>query len=164
MKKGKLIVIYGINNIGKSTQAKLLVGRLISLGLKAEYIKYPLYDIEPSGEIINGYLRLGNQYRLSPREVQLFYSLNRTQAETMVMQMLDDGVNIVAEDYTGTGVAWGIGNGVSEEFLKKINSHLLVEDSAILLDGNRYKDATEDNHKHETDNNLIENVHKFGIN
>jgi len=34
MKKGKLIVLYGINNLGKTTQAELLVEKIKSNGKK----------------------------------------------------------------------------------------------------------------------------------
>ena len=41
--RGKFIVLYGINNLGKTTQAKFLVEKLQSQGLRAEYVKYPIY-------------------------------------------------------------------------------------------------------------------------
>ncbi len=157
-KKAKFIVIYGVNNLGKTTQAKLLVNRMLSAGYQAEYLKYPVYEIEPSGAILNNYLREGNQMNLSAREAQIIYALNRTQFEYMLMQKLDDGINIIAEDYTGTGIAWGIGTGVNENFLKQINSHLLKEDVGLLLDGERYINSTEKNHKHEIKNELTANV------
>lgn len=157
-KKGKFIVIYGINNLGKSTQAKLLVERLNRDGQLAEYVKYPIYDLEPSGPLINEYLREGNPHNLSPREVQTLYAINRTQYENEIINKLNQGVHIVSEDYKGTGIAWGMGAGVSEYFLKKINSHLLKEDIIFLFDGERFKDATEKNHKHETDEELLYKV------
>lgn len=163
MTKGNFIVLYGTNNLGKSTQAKLLVNRFISAGLKAEYLKYPVYDIEPSGPILNEYLRKGNTMNLSTREAQIIYSLNRTQFEYMLMQKLDDGVNIIAEDYSGTGIAWGIGTGVNENFLRQINSHLLKEDISFLLDGERFKDAIEQNHKLETQNELTVKVRQIHL-
>ena len=134
-KKGKFIVLYGINNLGKTTQAKLLVASLNKEGNKAEYLKYPIYDLEPSGPILNNYLRGGNIYNLSRRDVQFIYALNRTQYENELKNKLDRGINIVAEDYTGTGKAWGIGTGVDEKFLNDINAHLLKEDLGMLLDG-----------------------------
>ena len=42
---GKFIVIYGVNNLGKTTQANMLVQKLKASGLKAEYLKYPIYDL-----------------------------------------------------------------------------------------------------------------------
>ena len=155
---GKLIVLYGINNLGKSTQAKLLVEKLKSEGLKAEYLKYPIYDLSPSGEILNDYLREGNFYDLSSREAQVIYALNRTQYQDILIEKLKTGINIIAEDYKGTGIAWGLGAGVSEVFLKSINSHLIDEDLVFLFDGERFMEAMEKTHKHETNNDLTTKV------
>ena len=155
---GRLIVLYGINNLGKTIQAKLLVEKLRQTGVDAEYLKYPLYDLAPSGTLINDYLRQGNFHKLTPREVQILYAFNRTQYELILKEKLASGINIVAEDYTGTGLAWGIGTGVDEQFLKFINSHLLKEDLAILFDGHRFTSGIEVNHRHEQNEELTEKV------
>lgn len=155
---GKLIVLYGINNLGKSTQAKLLVERLKANGYQAEYIKYPIYSLAPSGAILNDYLRNGNPLSLSPREAQTITALNRTQYQSDLIAKLKSGINIIAEDYTGTGIAWGLGAGVDETFLKKINSHLIDEDIVFLFDGERFRQAIESNHKHENDDDLVAKV------
>ncbi|MDD2656125.1 MAG: hypothetical protein PHQ18_00950 [Patescibacteria group bacterium] len=158
MSKGIFVVLHGINNLGKTTQAKMLVEKLQAEGYKAEYMKYPVYDLEPSGKILNNYLREGNKFSLTPREIQTIYALNRTQYETTLKEKLESGINIIAEDYTGTGICWGIGAGVDEEYLKLINSHLLKEDIDFLFDGKRFTESTEKNHKHETDEELLEKV------
>ena len=159
--KGKFIILYGINNLGKSTQAKKLVERLDAEGFKTEYLKYPIYDLEPSGLMLNNFLRQGNYYSLSPREAQIIYALNRTQYEKTLLEKLEDGINIVAEDYVGSGLAWGIGSGVDENFLKTINSHLLKSDLAFLFDGERFQEAIEKTHKFENDKLLIDNVREI---
>jgi len=152
---GKFIALYGVNNLGKTTQAKMLVQKLRLHGLEAEYLKIPIYDLEPSGPILNNYLRRGNHYNLTPREIQIFYVLNRVQYEKTLIQKLSRGVNVVTEDYTGTGIAWGLAAGLNEGFLKYLNSHLLKEDLAFLFDGERFLESIEYNHQHETDNRLI---------
>lgn len=157
-RRGKFIVLYGINNLGKTTQAKILVDQLNFCGLKAEYLKYPVYNLIPSGEILNSFLRQGNPYNLTPKEAQIIYALNRTQYEKTLLDKLASGINIIAEDYTGTGIAWGMGDGVDEQFLKYINSHLLKEDMSFLFDGERFKQATEKNHRNETDDELTNKV------
>ena len=64
----------------------------------------------------------------------------------------------MSEDYTGSGLAWGIGAGVSAEFMKLINEHLLKEDLAFVFDGERFTAATEVGHTHETNNELLNGV------
>ena len=117
---GKLIVLYGINNIGKTTQAQLLVNRLQAAGYLASYLKYPLYELRPSGPLLNDYLRAGNPWKLSAREAQIIYALNRFQYQEELERELASGQWIVAEDYVGTGLAWGWGAGVDLDFLEAI--------------------------------------------
>jgi dTMP kinase len=157
--KGKFIVLYGINNLGKTTQAKLLVEKINATNKKTIYLKYPIYNIEPSGTMINDYLRNNNSHDLTIREVQLLYAMNRFQYETKLKEILNSGTHVIAEDYTGTGLCWGIGAGADEKFMKKINSTLLQEDIAFLFEGKRFLEATENNHKHETNDELMQKVH-----
>lgn len=156
--RGKLITLYGINNLGKTTQARRLVDRLTAEGVSAHYLKYPLYTFAPSGPTINAYLRNNNPHQFSPREFQIIQVLNRTQYDTALRARIDSGEWIVAEDYVGTGVAWGVATGVNEALLRELNSHLLIEDVSIFLDGERFTDGKETGHLHEEDAELMERV------
>ncbi|MDO8558575.1 MAG: hypothetical protein Q7S09_05355 [bacterium] len=157
--RGTFIVFHGINNLGKSTQATLLVERILREGGRAMYLKYPCYDLEPSGPLLNEYLRKKNPYGLTPREAQMLFALNRTQFEPILSQeYLARGITVVAEDYTCTGIAWGVGAGVDRAFLTRVNCHLLREDVSFLFDGKRFADAKEQGHAHEMDDDLTERV------
>lgn len=156
--RGKLIALYGVNNLGKTTQAKLLVERLSRGGKNAHYLKYPIYDLVPSGLEIEAYLRGGNPLELSSREFQIVQILNRTQYDEHLRRRIEKGEWIVVEDYIGTGLAWGIGAEVEAGFLENLNKHLLVEDCAILIEGDRFLEGRESIHKHETDDVLTERV------
>lgn len=158
MAAGKLLVLYGINNLGKTTQARRLVARLVDRGITAEYLKYPLYDLEPSGSMLNDYLRGGNPHALSAREAQLLYLMNRTHYDAILRSRLAQGEWVVAEDYVGTGIAWGVGAGVDRSFLERAGSHLLAEDLGILFDGERFLQARESGHLHEEDEELMARV------
>lgn len=157
MKKGKLITIYGINNIGKSTQCKILLDNLKREGFDAIYLKYPVYGIEPSGVYINQVLRnSGNKQNISEDELQMWYTINRYQFEPELKQMLEEGKIVIAEDYIATGLAWGSAKGASLEWLMEMNKYLLKEDLAIYLKGKRHLQARESNHLHENNEELIE--------
>lgn len=48
MKYEKMIVIYGANNVGKTTQVNLLEERIKTQGTSYVRVKYPIYDLEPT--------------------------------------------------------------------------------------------------------------------
>jgi hypothetical protein len=66
-----------------------LIDRLKKLGIHAEYLKYAIYDLAPSGPLLNDYLRKGNPHQFSPREFQLLQVLNRTQYQPLLQEKLE---------------------------------------------------------------------------
>jgi thymidylate kinase len=108
-------------------------------------------------------LRQGNPNQLNAREIQIIYSLNRYQFQEELIKKLEQGINIVAEDYTGTGIAWGVGRGVDQDFLIRINQHLLPPDKEILLDGERFLEGKEKYHINENDDELVNRVRKIHL-
>ncbi|MBI1971115.1 hypothetical protein HYS47_05175 [Candidatus Woesearchaeota archaeon] len=156
------IVIYGINNIGKSTQAKWLVDWLNKNGYTAEYLKYPIYH-SLTGQQISGILRSGKKQGMDELAFQTLYYQNRKEFEPELRKKLGHGIIIVAEDYIGTSLAWGSAKGADYAALKKLNSSLLHEDLAILLDGIRFTKAIEKGHLHESDAKLVEQVRRQHI-
>ncbi|MBW2978443.1 hypothetical protein KY331_06370 [Candidatus Woesearchaeota archaeon] len=158
MKKGKLIVIYGINRIGKTTQTKKLIKYLRKKGYKAEYVKIPHYKLKPTGQIINKILRRKKQ-TISEEEFQLLYVLNRLQFQPILIKKLKKGINIISEDYVGTGLVWGSIKGADYNWLKEINKPLIKEDTALLLDGKPFP-KTEKKHIHEKNKKLMQKARK----
>ena len=153
-KEGKFIVVYGMNNLGKTTMVNGLVDFLKSNNKDTVYLKYPIYDLEPTGPRINHYLREGNPEGLNPATVQKIYSDNRRDFEPELVEMIDQGKCVVAEDYVGTGIAWGMIGGAKVEEMEKINNGLREADLSILLDGERFLTGIESGHKHESANEL----------
>lgn len=156
MKEGLFIVIYGTNNIGKSTQVSMLVNALDKAGLKTEHIKYPIYDLKPTGPQINKILRKGEKQKISEEQFQGLYVKNRRDFQPQLCKKICDGVNIIAECYIGTGLAWGWTKGADLEKLIKINKGLVEPDIAILLDGDRFISGKEENHQHEASDEWME--------
>lgn len=153
--KGKFITLYGINNIGKTTHAKRLVNRLNELGKKAVYIKYPIYDQKPTGPYLNQILRTKNKQKISEEELQTWFVLNRYQFEPKLKKMLEKGTIVVAEDYTGTGIAWGTAKGANQRELENMNKFLVHEDFAVFMDGQRKLSSKEEKHIHESNDALV---------
>lgn len=147
MGKGKFIVLYAPNNLGKTTQAKLLAEKI-----KGTYLKYPIYDLEPTGPRINSIIRPKEPLAepMSALELQTLYAQNRRDFQPELQELLEDGQTIIAEDYTGTGIAWGMTEGIPFETLKAINKDLLVPDIEILLDGERFESGIERGHRFES--------------
>ena len=156
MSEGIFIVIYGINNLGKSTQALKLVEDLELIGQKAEYLKYPVYDLTPTGPKLNEILRGGKKQAVSEEELQGIYIQNRRDFQPQLIKKITEGINIIAEDYIGTGLAWGAAKGADLEKLIAGNKGLLKPDIEILLDGERFLEAKEKNHLHESDDELVD--------
>lgn len=161
--KGKLIVIYGTNNLGKTTQAKLLVSNLNQAGYPTEYLKYPIYD-SPTGLKINRILRGGKIQTILELKLQKLYAQNRHDFQPQLQNKLAQGINVVAEDYIGTGLAWGTTKGASLTDLEEQNQNLIKEDLAILLDGKRFLDGKEENHLHEQSDEWMKKCRQIHLN
>ncbi|MDP3976140.1 MAG: hypothetical protein Q8P95_04465 [bacterium] len=156
------VVLYGINNIGKSTQIKRLRERLEAAGKTVMTVKYPIYDLEPTGPQINYYLRDREAPEISGENFQMLYIQNRLDYEPQLVQALEKHDVVLAEDYIGTGMAWGMTQGVPYEWLQGKNmKHLQRKaDLEILLDGERFLLGKEDQHRNEGDNTALEQTRR----
>jgi len=148
-KKGQFIVICGMNNLGKTTVIDGLMEHLKTKGENVVFLKYPIYDLEPTGPRINKYLRGGNPENLTSDTVQEIYVQNRKDFEPQLISMLEQGKLVIAEDYIGTGIVWGMIGGASLERMEKLNKGLKETDLTILLDGERFLTGIESGHTHE---------------
>lgn len=155
MKKGIFITLYGINNIGKTSHALRLVARLKKMSIPAMYLKYPVYKQKPTGPLLNKMLRSQKKQGISEAELQLWFVLNRYQFQPKLKKLLDQKKVIIAEDYIGTGIAWGLTKGAKFRELENMNKFLVQPDLSILIDGKRILRAKERKHIHERDDKLV---------
>ena len=151
------IAIYGINNIGKTTQVQLLKEHLTKQGRKVFTLKYPIYDIDPSGSFLHSVLR-SRQQTLSEEELQMWFALNRYQFQPKLHHLLATHDIVIAEDYTYTAVAWGSCKGLSQDWIEKINDKLIQPDLEILITGERSLETVEKGHIHENQHELADKV------
>jgi len=146
-RKGRFIVIYAANNLGKSVQVTNLAVKLIEAGHQVLKIKYPIYQLEPTGPAINKGLRIDTS--ISELALQKLFARNRRDFQKTIITLLNAGIDIIAEDYKGTGIAWGMTRGIKLELLEKINANLIEPDLSILLDGKRFISKIEKGHRNE---------------
>ncbi len=149
--RGRLMVLYGSNNLGKSKQLELLERDWQLMGRPYTRLKYPIYSSE-TGILINSVLRPdenGNKIKMGDEELQYWFAENRLQFQPQLMELLKMG-DVIAEDYKGTGMSWGLTKGVSRELLDLFNQGIIDPDIAILLDGAvRFSGGIERGHRHE---------------
>lgn len=106
MKKRTLIVLEGIDGVGKATQARLLAARLRAEGQKAAVFSFPDYSTD-IGKIIRGVLhgRYGDPVKISPYLTAVVYALDRALAADKIRAALKRGI-VISDRYT-TSMAYG---------------------------------------------------------
>jgi thymidylate kinase len=161
--KGILVTIMGITNVGKTTQMEILERLMVKKGLKFKTLKYPIYDLVPTGPRIHSFLKGGNPENLTPKDFQELCAQNRKDFEPQLIQLLANNDIVVAEMYTGTGIAYGVGDGVPKDHLLKINYGILLPDVSVLLDGDRFLESREKVHRYENDDEITEKIRKIHL-
>jgi thymidylate kinase len=137
--KGLFIVIYGPSGVGKTKQLELLEERLGSERVAYRRVEYPIYDLGEAGPKLKKMLwRQGKA--LPEEEMQLLFAQNRRDFEPTLRGWLNSGVTVLAEDYKGTGIVWGVTRGLSIQRMEEINKDFGDPDVSILIDGPRRLD------------------------
>lgn len=101
MKKGKLIVIDGIDGSGKTTQLDLLCKRLKKDKFKVKNIHFPHYE-----NFIGGFIghclteQFFNFINVHPKIVSVLYAADRWESSKKIHDFLDKGYVVVLDRYT----------------------------------------------------------------
>lgn len=162
-------MIYGANNLGKTIQTRLLTKKFIDDGENILLVKYPIYTLKPTGPKINKILRDPSEKDRNIKEYdfQKLYTQNRYDFQSTLKLLLSSGFTVLAEDYLGTGIAWGVTNSIKNDGedeknitklinkFENLNKGLLKPDIAILLDGERFLSGIEKKHRNEDRGNSV---------
>jgi dTMP kinase len=103
-KKGKFIVIDGIDGSGKATQTELLLKRLTKDGHKVKKIDFPRYNDNFFGALVGECLtgKYGNFIEIHPRIASVIYAADRWESSEVIKKWLDQGYVVVADRYVSS--------------------------------------------------------------
>jgi dTMP kinase len=127
MKKGRLIVIDGIDGSGKATQVALLKKRFQKEGIRVKTIDFPRYYDNFFGSLIGKYLsgEYGDFIAMDPRLASVLYAADRFESSHNIKKWLDEGDLVIADRYVSANQIHQAGKikdrKKRNEFLKWLN-------------------------------------------
>ena len=130
--KGIFICVEGLDGCGKTTQTKLLVGKLTKKGYGTTY------TAEPSrgkiGKFIKKYCLHGKKRVSSVVEALLFAADRFEHVENEIIPALNEGKLVVSDRYVYSSLAYQGAAGLDLEWIEKINEHAIRPDLAVFID------------------------------
>lgn len=102
--RGKLIVIDGIDKVGKETQTNLLVKRLRKEGKKVRAVHFPRYGENLLGALIRECIegKHGDFAKLSPKIASVLYAADRFETKVWIEKLLARGYMVIADRYVSS--------------------------------------------------------------
>ncbi|MCX8095171.1 MAG: dTMP kinase [Caldisericia bacterium] len=131
---GFFITFEGIDGCGKSTQARLLVENLNSLGIEVYWTK------EPGGTEIGKMVReilLKFNGEIDTLTEFLLFASDRSAHVKEIIKELSKGKVVISERFKDSSIAYqGYGGGLSINFIERIHREITIlePDLTILLD------------------------------
>lgn len=107
-----------------------LVKALVARDRQAKYINFPDRTTE-CGSLINSYLT--NKTDLNDETIHLLFTINRWEAMKKMEKLLCDGVTLIVDRYSYSGVAFSAAKGLDLEWCKAPERGLLKPDLVLLL-------------------------------
>jgi len=103
-KKGKLIIIDGVDGSGKATQTEILYEKLKSLDKKVKKIDFPRYYDNFFGKLIGECLagEHGDFLNLDAKIASVLYACDRFEAGKQIKEWLDKGYVVLSDRYVSS--------------------------------------------------------------
>ena len=106
MKRGKFYVLEGLDKVGKTTQAEKLGKKL-----NGKVEKFP-YRTSEIGQILNKHLT--NEKKIECLKTEhLLMAANRAEREEEIIKTLKNGVDVIADRFYASGVAYTSAKGIN---------------------------------------------------
>jgi dTMP kinase len=165
LRKGKIIVIEGIDKAGKGTQSNLLQSRLLINALKfsgnvCTIMDFPDYTT-PIGQEIRAFLDGNRNYTLETKHILM--SANRWEKKKEIESMIENDTIIIMNRYYQSNLVYGVSHGLNLKWLLNLDKGLPKEDVVIVLEVNpntSYQRVPGNRDAFEIDRKLLTEVHK----
>lgn len=129
MRRGKIIVIEGIDKAGKTTQANLLLKKLKG----KKYVKFDFPDYStPVGIEIKQFLDGKRNY--SDEVKMMLLSANRWEKKSEIESIIGKGTTIIMNRYYQSNLAYGISKGLKLKWLLALDEGLPKADLVVVID------------------------------
>lgn len=124
MKKGKFVVIDGLDGSGKKTQLDLLVEYCQKNKIKVATVDFPQYYKTFFGRLVGRYLKgeFGSLNQTNPYLASLTYAGDRWQAKPIMEKALKEGRLLLANRYTSSSMAF-----MAAKFFKKSEQNKCIK-------------------------------------
>lgn len=131
--RGMLIVFEGKKNVGKTTQAKLLVNNLNNTNIRTEYIAFSNFKNTSIGKLLDNYFK--GYIKLHPTVVHLLLSANRWKMQNIIKEKINNNINVVLDTYYISGIVYSraLNGGKNDIFFTDTERGLIKPDVTILL-------------------------------
>jgi len=131
-KKGFFVVFEGPDGSGQSTQVELLVNYLKAKGCKVLATKEPTLQSKAGKTIREA---LDEKIKLGPQELQGLFTKDRaSHLKNIILPALKRGKIVISDRYFFSSFAFGAANGVSLDWLVRMNKMFLHPDLTLILD------------------------------
>ena len=128
MRKGKIIVIEGIDKAGKTTQANLLLKKFKNKCVKFDFPDYTT----PIGKEIKQFLDGKRVY--SDQVKMMLLSANRWEKKTEIDRVIGEGTTIIMNRYYQSNLVYGVSKGLELDWLVALDEGLPKADLVIVID------------------------------
>jgi len=160
LRKGRIVVIEGMDKAGKTTQSRVLVSALRNKGKLCASLDFPDYST-PIGREIKSFLDGKRDY---PDETKLMLlSANRWERKEIIDRMLSNGTILVMNRYYHSNLAYGVSKNLELDWLMTLDRGLPKEDLCIVLEIRPTISESRSQHAgdlFENDKDLLKNVYK----
>ena len=130
LKKGVLIVFQGIDGSGKTTQAEILLAKLLKMGVAAVYFREP--SLGRWGREIKEKAAFADS--VTPEEeLDLFQKDRRENVEINLLPALSEKKVVILDRYYFSTIAYQGAKGIDPAYIRRINEEFTVAPDIVFI-------------------------------